>query len=1520
MAEVTYNINGVITSSNFIGNSIELLPKTDLTVSADSKSDKVRIYVKTNNIVIRQAVRNIESTTTSNAVSIEPLLDALTPEEYRLKLEIEPRLVRYEFIRPLESTNTFLYKISPDRTEVKVRSLTGDTSTLYTELQSRFNSTTYLPYIVIRTGSNYAEITNVGIQDNDLILKLSNPLTGAFSVNTEITLEEFIADPVEYSITSTTTVEPVKLEFLRGPNFNIELDDQSNVSTEYLDYNNLYSYPVTASYNRLLAEISGSGVDINVDYTSFENFVHFSSAKERLANFKYKVGLIELYEQEKVTGSSYTNAATAVTSSNVYYDKLIKGIISKFDGYERYLYFESGSKTWPKTTSATPYLNAGTGSIAATSWYASEYASASLYDELNESNLEYTIPEFIRQNPDNAPYSLFVNMIGQHFDDLWLYAQDITNKYNGDNRLNYGVSKDLITKTLQNFGVKLYSSNFSVSNLASLFLGEWYNSDSEQITTFVTASNVPTPDKEVLQETYKRIYHNLPYLIKTKGTERGLRALINCFGLPSSSLQIKEFGGVVSSNMPVYTVLRDDRYVDDYIKTPVTNSSTPYFGNELEVSSSIRDKVRIENTGSVIAGFTLSQFTSIVKPVNDYTQDVHQLEVGFSPSYYINDHILRNITASFNIDDHIGDPRTARYRRYTSLEPHISASMSDLDMYNVYDFVRVIKFFDNQLIKMIKDFTPARSQTSTGIIIKPHLLNRNKVPQPIFSDTPEARPEYTASIDTAFATASDGGVVGLLSTAYTASVLTPSGALLSIRNTETEKYTGELSGSYMKVTNGELNIDNPFKEPLQPACTYTVTQYLDGDGIDDANFLYGYPISSGNILIYWGTGFPNNSNYVKYIKFHFSPDTGDVNFNTTFRSGITTVKIGSNTYYPSDIRIGTTAAILTFAEPRDAEISLNPGAFPVTTTENVVVTPYVITRFDNSDYNALFNNADAVANSARVQKVDYSIGALTPLNLEALRNGIADEANLQEYVYESFAFNSSRYKGRQLNGAKFNEYTEGDKSYGTTAVAENKSTYFSYFNEITDIGPELNGNVNVDIRYLVDDTGTYLDILPDSEEFKILQQVYREGGISKITLDSGNYSGVYMGSLSGTHIVKKVGQRVEPVVYSHSSSIGYNHTASIDFGSDSTINDYRGIHLMTVPQSPIYSKDDNSYIVKFDATIDQGSGGSYSAVSGEYTIEVASSFDLTFEVKIVVDSEKNFLWFNQADYLEIKVEYYNGTTWNQLRHYQVEIVGDVQITNTSPYRYKMKRESADNSITVLAQPKLRSNGTRVDLNKGDKVRVRIYSDDGDFEIKGDSHLTILQAVSPAAKWEKGTSYWIAGSHPLISFVVGGTVVSGSSYLFSSAANIGQVYGLTQTSSGSVNNTYSIPPQPFIVKPGDQIRFGNDEKEVYNIINVKEPGTTATYNLTGGGTYTNSIGLVLTVDPPLRSALTGSADINSFLIRTWVDDPKNIIVAGTKPSGSTSGGVITPEYMTKTTQSTLKRVLPNLRSELRSQTN
>ncbi len=310
--------------------------------------------------------------------------------------------------------------------------------------------------------------------------------------------------------------------------------------------------------------------------------------------------------------------------------------------------------------------------------------------------------------------------------------------------------------------------------------------------------------------------------MKSKGTERGLRALINCFGIPSDVLKVRVFGGESSEEFP-------------------------FFGGQQAITGSI-DKVRLNNTGSIVPGDTVSFYTSVINQNNEYTPDLHRIEVGFSPAYSINEYIVSQSAelfpnTAFDIDDYIGDPRGYETNKYPPLYEYAETILANIDAYNLKDFVRLIKFFDNVLFRMIRDFTPARAVTDAGIIIKPHLLDRSKFKSPEITWT---RPEYSGSIDTAFITGSNAGAyksVGFGSGSnnesivnYRRKVQTPTGlAYKSVNYTDATqvekmfgeaKIDGELSGSIIKVTNGELNEDNPYLDYIYPSINYNV-QFLN---------------------------------------------------------------------------------------------------------------------------------------------------------------------------------------------------------------------------------------------------------------------------------------------------------------------------------------------------------------------------------------------------------------------------------------------------------------------------------------------------------------------------------------------------------------------------------------------------------------------------------------------------------------------------------------------------------------------
>ena len=62
-------------------------------------------------------------------------------------------------------------------------------------------------------------------------------------------------------------------------------------------------------------------------------------------------------------------------------------------------------------------------------------------------------------------------MVAQYYDNVWVYTKDISNKFDADNRLEYGIAKDLVADAIKDFGVKLYASNFNTNDLFTAFLG-----------------------------------------------------------------------------------------------------------------------------------------------------------------------------------------------------------------------------------------------------------------------------------------------------------------------------------------------------------------------------------------------------------------------------------------------------------------------------------------------------------------------------------------------------------------------------------------------------------------------------------------------------------------------------------------------------------------------------------------------------------------------------------------------------------------------------------------------------------------------------------------------------------------------------------------------------------------------------------------------------------------------------------------------------------------------------------------
>jgi hypothetical protein len=816
MAEIKIigNVENTQQVSRFNSEDTNLLTPGNLSESFGVEGDYIELFLYDNNnniLDINYNYRNfklpansfLNTNSTLPVIEIDPVKD-VQDFEYNNGIFF----TQYNFFRRKFSENQediFISEISSDRTEIRINSVDIPTDIFLAQSQqliNELNSSPYQKYYLINFNPDIQQVVvNVAIDNNSVLLKLYEPLDSSIIVKDTLWLVEEIIYPYTFNIDLNSIIIPDPLPQLKGPNFDIDIDIKQDVPTGYQNYSSLVSSLTGSSYYRVLNYMNDSSYDLNIDYTDFSNFVNFSSVEKRLELFYGKVKQIEDHNN---TINLLTGSTSALKNSETASVKLkIDNITKNFDGYENYLYFESSSYAWPKLNNNKPYILLSTGSLIAKNWFASALTSSNDYDSENQDRLYNVIPGYVKNDPSNyQPYYTFVDMIGHYFDNIWIYITSINELYNADNNLEKGVSKDLVYDALKSLGVNLYNSKGDDS--FDDYIGGLNSGSSvfvDVLPTFDSTSSYLNniPKKDLLAESYKRIYHNLILLNKGKGTSVGLQNLITSFGITSSILQPKEFGGSTKVN---------------------------------EIKGFDNDKITVKNntiTGSVLSPFVSLQLESTAS-TNSTSTDLHFVDLSFSPQNELNVRVSSSIatyniaanalgTASFNIDQYIGDPRLIESSSYDDLilqnNHYISASSAVSGSAKRLDykgFVELVKYFDNSLFKMLKDFVPARTNALTGITIKSPVLERNKVPvyQPDVNSQDVHNAQYA-------------GPTIKQDNTYNFSKL---------QGDKSSFYTGEISGSYIDVYDYFENSNpNPYLFPTTSLETDTTAynNYLHSD-------------------------------------------------------------------------------------------------------------------------------------------------------------------------------------------------------------------------------------------------------------------------------------------------------------------------------------------------------------------------------------------------------------------------------------------------------------------------------------------------------------------------------------------------------------------------------------------------------------------------------------------------------------------------------------------------------------------
>jgi hypothetical protein len=383
-----------------------------------------------------------------------------------------------------------------------------------------------------------------------ILVKLYQPLPDEIDPQTPVWVIRELAPPVIDRLYAKFTPPPAPKIFLRPPNRDVQITGTTGATVANQTLTSLLS---TSSFNLVRPTdptLEGwftddiNSAELNVNYADYREFVFFGSAVGRLNAFANKLLTLEDYDRIILANSASLQGTGSSITGSAHYpalqaigDKRID-LIRSFDAYERFLYYKTdvpysssvntddfqdellfnADCTWPKLSGSVLPVASASG------WFEIQSGIALEYDNQNPNSLVNNSPQYLQNDTNSQEFITFLWLVGQQFDMVKLYIDQMTRIYDRGSDSSVGLSPDLIWNVAQGFGIDL-PNQYAVKNLVDYTIGV---QDNQKIY------------REIAAETWKRFMHNQIFMMKAKGTKAGLRALANSYGILPTLLQIRE--------------------------------------------------------------------------------------------------------------------------------------------------------------------------------------------------------------------------------------------------------------------------------------------------------------------------------------------------------------------------------------------------------------------------------------------------------------------------------------------------------------------------------------------------------------------------------------------------------------------------------------------------------------------------------------------------------------------------------------------------------------------------------------------------------------------------------------------------------------------------------------------------------------------------------------------------------------------------------------------------------------------
>ena len=606
---------------------------TDITTQSDLNKIELHVYsgdiwiTGVHQIANQQKIPTYVDKQTNKTIQFktDPVAINLYSELEKLQLTSGNFRICVNFFKNLigsyDRQHLLISEISPDRTELKLQAIDPDnpeflqqiTKYIQTVKQTQTRvagqKNLYKSYLLNFSRNQCVSFINSVVVGDFLYVKLLDPLPEQFQENFKC----WVVEEQKPTYIDRIIIYPfaTKKQFkqLANPNWYANSDYNISSETGFKTWSDLLGSSIPTSQQIVDSYFSGSlsGVELNIDYSDFNNFIFYSSATERLENFKYKLQLLEYYSSQSLAISLISGSVATTNAAD--YEKQRTNLIGGFDSFERYLYYESSSRLTtydiplespnvalitgsyilptPKSNSTKPYALYSITSSQFTNWYNGLLDSASLYDVNNINALQYAVPEYIRSGETSYTVIPFINMLGHHYDILYTYINHMTQIYKREENPKLGMPNELLYSVAKQFGWNLTDGNQNQE------LWQYVLGTSETGIPLTGSNSIGDPSvsgKNMTAAIWRRIVNNLPLLLKSKGTKRSVQALLSCYGIPQSIISIKEYGGPRIERAPVYEKLNFDYALD-----LITNNAGTVTTNYSQSINSIQLRFRTDN-------------------------------------------------------------------------------------------------------------------------------------------------------------------------------------------------------------------------------------------------------------------------------------------------------------------------------------------------------------------------------------------------------------------------------------------------------------------------------------------------------------------------------------------------------------------------------------------------------------------------------------------------------------------------------------------------------------------------------------------------------------------------------------------------------------------------------------------------------------------------------------------------------------------------------------------------------------